>query len=69
MTLEELFKGRIDLETVKARLMLAAREEGLPFGDSRQDLQQQARSGTRQMGRVQRQRENVSRRRVPGLFC
>jgi len=32
MTLEELFKGRIDLETVKARLMLAAREEGLPFG-------------------------------------
>jgi predicted DsbA family dithiol-disulfide isomerase len=32
MTLEELFKGRIDLESVKARLMRVAREEGLPFG-------------------------------------
>jgi predicted DsbA family dithiol-disulfide isomerase len=32
MTLQELFKGRIDLESVKARLLLAAREEGLPFG-------------------------------------
>jgi len=32
MTLQELFKGRIDLESVKARLMRVAREEGLPFG-------------------------------------
>jgi predicted DsbA family dithiol-disulfide isomerase len=32
MTLQELFKGRIDLESVKARLLLVAREEGLPFG-------------------------------------
>jgi predicted DsbA family dithiol-disulfide isomerase len=31
MTLQELFKGRIDLESVKARLMRVAREEGLPF--------------------------------------
>ena len=32
MSLQELFKGRIDLESVKARLMRVAREEGLPFG-------------------------------------
>jgi len=32
MTLQELFKGRIDLESVKSRLMRVAREEGLPFG-------------------------------------
>jgi predicted DsbA family dithiol-disulfide isomerase len=32
MTLQELFKGRIDLESVKDRLTRVAREEGLPFG-------------------------------------
>ncbi len=32
MTLQELFKGRIDLESVMARLVRVAREEGLPFG-------------------------------------
>jgi len=31
-TLQELFKGRIDLEGMTARLMRVAREEGLPFG-------------------------------------
>jgi predicted DsbA family dithiol-disulfide isomerase len=30
--LQELFKGRIDLEGMKSRLMAVAREEGLPFG-------------------------------------
>ena len=32
MTLQELFRGRLDLESVKARLTRVAREEGLPFG-------------------------------------
>ena len=31
-TLEELFKGRVDLEGMRARLMRVAQEEGLPFG-------------------------------------
>lgn len=31
-TLQELFKGRIDLEGMRARLMRVAQEEGLPFG-------------------------------------
>ena len=57
MTLEELFKGRIDLETVKARLMLAAREEGLPFG-ARDKTYNSRLARNWQMGRVQRQREN-----------